>query len=105
LLGEFGVRSANDSPPNSPNSPAQPRFAERAAAVREGASKIWAQDVPVNLAMQTGKRSRFMPEGCCGPLETTLVQFNAWRCGPISGHCRPAEAGLREGCRRPAWIW
>ena len=53
-------------------------FAERAAQVREGASKIWAQDVPVNLAMQAGKRSRFMPEGCYGPLETTLVQFNAW---------------------------
>jgi phenylpropionate dioxygenase-like ring-hydroxylating dioxygenase large terminal subunit len=53
-------------------------FAERAAAVREGASKIWAQDVPVNLAMQAGKRSRFMPQGCYAPLETTLVQFNAW---------------------------
>lgn len=53
-------------------------FAERAAAVREGASKIWAQDVPVNLAMQAGKRSRFLPEGRYGPLETTLVQFNSW---------------------------
>jgi hypothetical protein len=28
--------------------------------------------------MQAGKRSRYMPEGCYGPLETTLVQFNAW---------------------------
>jgi phenylpropionate dioxygenase-like ring-hydroxylating dioxygenase large terminal subunit len=55
-----------------------PDFAERAAAVREGAGKIWAQDVPVNNAMQAGKRSRFMPAGCYGPLETTLVQFNAW---------------------------
>jgi hypothetical protein len=53
-------------------------FAERAAAVREGAGKIWAQDVPVNNAMQAGKRSRFMPHGIYGPLETTLVQFNAW---------------------------
>jgi hypothetical protein len=53
-------------------------FAERAAAVREGAGKIWAQDVPVNNAMQAGKRSRFMPAGIYGPLETTLVQFNAW---------------------------
>jgi hypothetical protein len=53
-------------------------FAERAAAVREGASKIWAQDVPVNIAMQAGKHSRFMPEGRYAPLETTLVQFNAW---------------------------
>ena len=57
---------------------ALPDFAERAAAVREGASKIWAQDVPVNLAMQAGKRSRFMPDGRYGPLETTLLQFNAW---------------------------
>jgi phenylpropionate dioxygenase-like ring-hydroxylating dioxygenase large terminal subunit len=53
-------------------------FAERAAQVREGGSKIWAQDVPVNLAMQAGKRSRYMPDGIYGPLETTLVQFNAW---------------------------
>ena len=53
-------------------------FAERAAAVREGASKIWAQDVPVNLAMQAGKRSRFHPRGGYGPLEKTLQQFNQW---------------------------
>jgi phenylpropionate dioxygenase-like ring-hydroxylating dioxygenase large terminal subunit len=57
---------------------ALPDFAERAAAVREGAGKIWAQDVPVNNAMQAGKQSRFMPRGTYGPLETTLVQFNAW---------------------------
>jgi phenylpropionate dioxygenase-like ring-hydroxylating dioxygenase large terminal subunit len=57
---------------------ALPDFAERAAAVREGAGKIWAQDIPVNNAMQAGKRSRFMPSGRYGPLETTLVQFNAW---------------------------
>jgi hypothetical protein len=55
-----------------------PDFAERAAAVREGASKIWAQDVPVNTSMQAGKQSRFVPGGTYGPLETTLVQFNAW---------------------------
>lgn len=62
-----------------PNSTvALPDFAERAAAVREGAGKIWAQDVPVNRAMQAGKRSRFMPKGIYGPLETTLEQFNAW---------------------------
>jgi phenylpropionate dioxygenase-like ring-hydroxylating dioxygenase large terminal subunit len=53
-------------------------FAERASQVREGGGKIWAQDVPVNLAMQAGKRSRFMPDGIYGPLETTLLQFNAW---------------------------
>jgi phenylpropionate dioxygenase-like ring-hydroxylating dioxygenase large terminal subunit len=57
---------------------ALPDFAERAASVREGAGKIWAQDIPVNNAMQAGKRSRFMPAGTYGPLETTLVQFNAW---------------------------
>jgi hypothetical protein len=55
-----------------------PDFPERAAAVREGASKIWAQDVPVNLSMQAGKASKFQPTGTYGPLETTLVQFNAW---------------------------
>lgn len=55
-----------------------PDFEARAAQVREGGGKIWAQDVPVNLAMQAGKRSRYMPEGIYGPLETTLVQFNAW---------------------------
>lgn len=57
---------------------ALPDFAERAAAVREGASKIWAQDVPVNIGMQAGKRSRFMPQGYYSPLESTLRQFNAW---------------------------
>jgi phenylpropionate dioxygenase-like ring-hydroxylating dioxygenase large terminal subunit len=57
---------------------ALPDFTERAGAVREGAGKIWAQDVPVNNAMQAGKRSRFMPAGTYSPLETTLVQFNAW---------------------------
>lgn len=55
-----------------------PDFAARAASVREGAAKIWAQDVPVNLSMQAGKRSRFQPQGTYGPLETTLVQFNSW---------------------------
>jgi len=57
---------------------ALPDFAERAAQVREGGSKIWAQDVPVNLSMQAGKRSRYAPAGIYGPLETTLRQFNAW---------------------------
>jgi hypothetical protein len=56
--------------------------------VREGASKIWVQDVPVNLAMQAGKRSRFMPAGCYGPLETTLVQFNAWLLRAYHAHIR-----------------
>ena len=53
-------------------------FAERAAHVREGGAKIWQQDVPINLSMQQGKSSRFMPSGTYGPLETTLMQFNAW---------------------------
>ena len=46
--------------------------------MREGGSKIWAQDVPVNLGMQAAKRSRFLPDGIYGPLETTLQQFNVW---------------------------
>ena len=53
-------------------------FAERAATVREGAKKIWLQDIPVNLGIQAGKKSRFMPDGHYVPLETTLIQFNAW---------------------------
>ena len=55
-----------------------PDFAARAARVREGAKKIWLQDIPVNLGVQAGKRSRFLPDGKYQPLETTLVQFNAW---------------------------
>jgi hypothetical protein len=55
-----------------------PDFAERAALVLEGGAKIWAQDVPENIGMQKGKKSRFAPEGIYGSLETTLVQFNAW---------------------------
>ena len=53
-------------------------FADRAAAVREGAKKIWLQDIPVNLGVQAGKRSRFVPMDRYMPLETTLVQFNVW---------------------------
>jgi nitrite reductase/ring-hydroxylating ferredoxin subunit len=55
-----------------------PDFKERAALVMEGGAKIWAQDVPENIGMQFAKKSRFVPEGVYGPLETTLVQFNAW---------------------------
>jgi phenylpropionate dioxygenase-like ring-hydroxylating dioxygenase large terminal subunit len=55
-----------------------PDFKERAAEVLEGGAKIWAQDVPENTGMQAGKKSRFAPQGVYGPLETTLVQFNAW---------------------------
>ena len=46
--------------------------------IHKHGSRIWAQDLPVNLGMQAGKRSRFSPPGTYGPLETTLVQFNAW---------------------------
>jgi phenylpropionate dioxygenase-like ring-hydroxylating dioxygenase large terminal subunit len=60
---------------------ALPDFAERAATVREGASKIWAQDIPVNVGMQAGKRSRYTGDGIYAPLETTLRQFNAWLLG------------------------
>ena len=62
-----------------PNSTlALPDFAARARRGARRRGKIWAQDVPVNLGMQTAKRSRFMPDGIYGPLETTLVQFNVW---------------------------
>jgi phenylpropionate dioxygenase-like ring-hydroxylating dioxygenase large terminal subunit len=57
---------------------ALPNFAERVKRAQTGASKIWAQDVPVNLAMQRGKHSRYLPAGCYSPLETTLSQFNGW---------------------------
>lgn len=54
-------------------------FKQRTDRVREGAKKIWQQDIPVNLGVQAGKRSRFVPESrYMLPLETTLVQFNAW---------------------------
>jgi phenylpropionate dioxygenase-like ring-hydroxylating dioxygenase large terminal subunit len=55
-----------------------PDFKARCAAVSEGGSKIWAQDVPVNRGMQAAKRSRYLPGGIYGPLETTLRQFNLW---------------------------
>ena len=57
---------------------ALPDFPDRATQVREGGAKIWAQDVPVNRAMQAGKSSRFLPAGIYGPLERTLQQFNLW---------------------------
>lgn len=53
-------------------------FIDRCKAVSEGGSKIWAQDVPVNLGMQAAKNSRFLPAGIYGPLERTLQQFNVW---------------------------
>ena len=55
-----------------------PDFMDRCKAVSQGGSKIWAQDVPVNLGMQAAKSSRFLPGGIYGPLETTLQQFNVW---------------------------
>ena len=55
-----------------------PDFVDRCKAVSQGGSKIWAQDVPVNLGMQAAKSSRFLPDGIYGPLETTLQQFNVW---------------------------
>jgi phenylpropionate dioxygenase-like ring-hydroxylating dioxygenase large terminal subunit len=55
-----------------------PDFARRAARVQQGGSKIWAQDVPENMGMQKGKKSKFAPKGVYGPLEKTLPQFNAW---------------------------
>jgi phenylpropionate dioxygenase-like ring-hydroxylating dioxygenase large terminal subunit len=55
-----------------------PDLEQRKATVLQGAAKIWAQDVPLNLGMQEGKRSRFGPPGHYMHLETTLIQFNAW---------------------------
>jgi phenylpropionate dioxygenase-like ring-hydroxylating dioxygenase large terminal subunit len=55
-----------------------PDFVARCKSVSEGGSKIWAQDVPVNVGMQAAKTSRFLPAGIYGPLETTLQQFNVW---------------------------
>jgi phenylpropionate dioxygenase-like ring-hydroxylating dioxygenase large terminal subunit len=55
-----------------------PDFVDRCKAVSQGGSKIWAQDVPVNVGMQAAKNSRFLPGGIYGPLETTLQQFNVW---------------------------
>ncbi len=55
-----------------------PDFMDRCKAVSQGGSKIWAQDVPVNVGMQAAKSSRFLPDGIYGPLETTLQQFNLW---------------------------
>ena len=55
-----------------------PDLQARCAAVSEGGSKIWAQDVPINRGMQAAKHSRFLPAGTYGPLETTLQQFNVW---------------------------
>lgn len=55
-----------------------PDLQARCAAVSEGGSKIWAQDVPMNLGMQASKLSRFTPRGLYGPLEGTLPQFNVW---------------------------
>lgn len=55
-----------------------PDFDARAALVLQGGGKIWAQDVPLNLGMQAGKASAFVPRGVYLPIETTLVQFNAW---------------------------
>jgi len=82
-VSECGTMAANDRVTGGgwlvPRSTrALPDFDARAAQVREGGGKIWAQDLPVNLAMQAGKHSRFMPPGTYGPLETTLTQFNAW---------------------------
>lgn len=55
-----------------------PDFEARTTAVRAGGKKIWVQDIPVNLGVQAGKKSRFAPDARYMPLEKTLVQFNAW---------------------------
>ncbi len=72
---------------------ALPDFSERAAQVLEGGAKIWAQDVPENIAMQRGKKSAYAPRGTYGPLETTLVQFNLWL---LEAYRTAAAACLRK---------
>lgn len=101
-LSAVGTTAANDRVSGGgwlvPRSTfALPDFAERGAQVREGGSKIWAQDVPVNLAMQAGKQSRFTPDGIYGPLETTLLQFNAW----LLRKYLAADPALAAGQPRP----
>jgi hypothetical protein len=66
-----------------------PDLMERCKAVSAGGSKIWAQDVPMNLGMQASKHSRYAPDGVYGPLESTLPQFNLW----LLGVYRRAMAG------------
>lgn len=82
-VGALGTLAANDRVTGGgwllPQSTLDlPDFAARAAAVLQGGSKIWAQDLPVNTSMQAGKNSRFLPAGIYGPLEVTLQQFNLW---------------------------
>jgi phenylpropionate dioxygenase-like ring-hydroxylating dioxygenase large terminal subunit len=69
-----------------------PDFLDRCAAVREGGSKIWAQDVPINVGMQAAKHSRFLPAGLYGPLETTLQEFNFWL---LEAYRRATQAASR----------
>ena len=73
-----------------------PDFEQRKGMVLEGAAKIWAQDVPLNLGMQDGKRSRFAPPGYYMALETTLVQFNRWLLRAYRDAARTISP-LREG--------
>jgi phenylpropionate dioxygenase-like ring-hydroxylating dioxygenase large terminal subunit len=68
-------------------------FDQRKAAVLEGAAKIWAQDVPLNVGMQAAKRSRFVPPGYYTRFETTLIQFNAWLLRAYQAAWARLEAG------------
>jgi len=73
-----------------------PDFLDRCGAVREGGSKIWAQDIPRNRDMQAAKRSRFLGDGIYGPLETTLQQFNVWL---LEAYARAAQANRQAAIR------
>ena len=55
-----------------------PDFDDRCEQYREGSRTIGDEDVPVNMSLQMGKHSRFVPDNHYGPLERTLEQFNAW---------------------------
>lgn len=85
------TRRSPRSPPCCPSSEL-PDFLERCAAVREGGSKIWAPDVPVNKGMQAPKHSRFMPGGIHAPSERTLQQFNVWL---LAAYRRASQASSR----------
>lgn len=82
-----------------------PDFAERTAAVQEGAKKIWLQDIPVNLGVQMGKGSRFVrdiDEEEYNSLEVTLLQFNAWLVHAYEGGLEAISGAAKPLARRAA---
>ena len=74
-------------------------LAERTAVVRESAGKT--QEAPVNNAIPVGKHPRFMPNGTYAPLETALVQINAWLAALLRGEIETADAAKHASRLRP----